>query len=276
MSPAKKLQDNVSRVKASSPLGRSTFIGLRSLDGFWQHALIYRGWGVQLINRLGGTVGSTKSVFNAANGELSLYHQLIVAMAFGSGIKQTIHMSYISEQELSAGSGIAISFFNTLFNSVNTLLALWSVTSQEPALKSWFGLLSQPQVAVGVSLYTIGILTELISELQRKSFKKDPANNNKPYGAKLFGLATNINYGAYTLWRSGFALACGGWVWGLCTFSFFFWDFATRGVPVLDQYCTKRVCPCPSLSNRSVADTFTPTYSMASPGRISKHAFIIV
>lgn len=121
------------------------------------------------------------------------------------------------------------------------LFSLWSATSQTPASDGWTGIFCTPSVAIGVGAYLIGISTELLSELQRQRFKKDPANKGKPYGGGLFSLATNINYGAYTLWRGGFALATGGWAWGLFTFSFFFYDFATRGVPVLDRYCTERV-----------------------------------
>lgn len=150
-------------------------------------------------------------------------------------------MGLISEQELSAGQGFGIGFFNTVFNSTNILFSIWSMTSQSPGSDTWLGVLSSPSVAIGAAAYTVGILTELVSELQRERFKKNPANKGKPYGGGLFSLAININYGAYTLWRGGFALASGGWTWGLFTFSFFFYDFVTRGVPVLDQYCTKRV-----------------------------------
>ncbi|CAI7667948.1 unnamed protein product [Penicillium crustosum] len=137
--------------------------------------------------------------------------------------------------------GFGIGFFNTVFNSTNILFSIWSMTSQSPGSDTWLGVLSSPSVAIGAAAYTVGILTELVSELQRERFKKNPANKGKPYGGGLFSLAININYGAYTLWRGGFALASGGWTWGLFTFSFFFYDFVTRGVPVLDQYCTKRV-----------------------------------
>lgn len=49
-----------------------------------------------------------------------------------------------------------------------------------------------------------GILLELVSELQRKRFKDDPANKGKPYAGGLFSLARSINYGGYTLWRGGY------------------------------------------------------------------------
>ncbi|CAI7612254.1 hypothetical protein CBS147355_9715 [Penicillium roqueforti] len=237
MASDKKLRDNLSRVKAPSPLGKSIFIGLRLTDAAWQYAFLHRGWATQLVQWLCGT---PLLVMDAVHDRLNPYYQIFVVMSLGSGLKQAIHMGLISEQELYAGQGFGIGFFNTIFNSTNILFAIWSLTSQSPASDTWLGVLSSPSIAIGATAYAVGIVTELVSELQRQRFKKDPANKGKPYGGGLFSLATNVNYGAYSLWRGGFALASGGWAWGLFTFSFFFYDFVTRGVPVLDQYCTER------------------------------------
>ncbi|KAJ5456109.1 uncharacterized protein N7458_003692 [Penicillium daleae] len=237
MANDKKLHDNLSRVKAPSPVGKSIFVGLRLADALWQYNFLHRGWASQLVSRLNGTPLPATA---ALNGQLRPYYQILVAMSLGSGIKQTIHMAFISEQELSAGLGFGIGFFNTVFNSTNILFGIWSATSQAPVSEDWRSVLSKVSLVAGILAYSVGILVELISELQRQRFKKNLANKGKPYGDGLFSLATNINYGAYTLWRGGFALATGGWPWGLFTFAFFFYDFVTRGVPVLDQYCTER------------------------------------
>lgn len=273
MASNKKLKDNLSRVKAPSPLGKSIFVGLRLTDAVWQYAFLHRGWASQLVQQFGGT---PLQVLHASSGWLNPYYQLLVAMALGSGLKQAIHMAFISEQELSSGLGFGIGFFNTVFNSTNILFSVWSLTSQSPSPNGSLRVQSTASVAIGVCAYTVGVLTELASELQRRRFKKDPANKGKPYGGGLFSLATNINYGAYTLWRAGFALATGGWAWGLFNFSFFFYDFVTRGVPVLDQYCTQRVClfsPPPALAPHPLIHLLT-IFSMENLGQISKHAFI--
>lgn len=94
---------------------------------------------------------------------------------------------------------------------------------------------------IGVGAYVLGMATESISEIQRKNFKADPRNAGKPYTGGLFGLARHINYGGYTVMRAGYALATGGWMWSAFVGAFFFRDFATRGVPVLDEYCSKSV-----------------------------------
>ncbi|KAI4130808.1 MAG: hypothetical protein LQ347_003240 [Umbilicaria vellea] len=232
------LRDNVSRTKASSPLGTSLFVGLRAADAVLQYNILRQGWGQDLVRRLGGTaILST----NAAGGILGLhpYYAAISALALGSSVKQSVHLLFVSEQEMPPASALGISFFNTIINTANTLLSLWAISSMAPNTDA--ELSSSPTFLLGVSMYVVGMLTEAISEFQRKAFKADSANRGKPYGGGLFSLATNINYGGYTIWRAGYAITAAGLPWGIVVGSWFFYDFATRGVPVLDQYCTERV-----------------------------------
>ncbi|KIW23342.1 uncharacterized protein PV07_11550 [Cladophialophora immunda] len=238
MSPP--LRDNVSRNKAPSILGRALFVGLRTADVFWQYSLLSRGLGLRFLQALGARTVDAGDVTGPSHAlGLKPYYQLVLLLALGSSVKQNVHMLCVSEQELPAGSAFGISLFNTIFNSVNTILSLWAVTSQSPASSNYTDLLYSP-VSVGAGLYAIGLLVEAVSEFQRKSFKQDPANRGKPYAGGLFSLATNINYGAYTIWRSAYALIAGGLGWSVVTFTFFFRDFATRGVPVLEDYLTSR------------------------------------
>lgn len=95
---------------------------------------------------------------------------------------------------------------------------------------------------LGALLFGLGITIETAAELQRRGFKRDPRNAGKPFSGGLFGLARNINYGGHVLWKMGNALAAGGWVWGVLAGGGYFYDFATRGVPVLDEYCEMKVC----------------------------------
>ena len=244
--PSKGLQDNVSRQKSASPLGRAVFIGLRALDVWWQYRLLAGGWATQAIEKLHGHPVPAAHILSSSNVTgLQPYYGLITLLSLGSSVKQIATMILVSEQETPVLSAVTIAFFNTVFNSVNTLLSVWTATSQSPASSS---LLSNPAITIGAAAYTIGILTEAISEFQRTAFKKDPANKGKPYSGGLFSLATNINYGGYTLWRAGYALVGGGLPWGVVTFSFFFWDFAVRGVPVLEKYLVNRVCSFTSVT----------------------------
>lgn len=123
-----------------------------------------------------------------------------------------------------------VAVFNTIFNSASSLI----FTASPPA--QFFPY----QVYIGTAMYIVGISLETVSEVQRKRFKDKPENAGKAYTGGLFSLARHINYGGYTLWRGGYALAAGGPVWAALMTTFFAYDFVTRGVPVLDQYCSKR------------------------------------
>ncbi|RAL08866.1 uncharacterized protein BO97DRAFT_459766 [Aspergillus homomorphus CBS 101889] len=214
--PPKPLHDNVLRTKSRSPLGRAVFVGLRAAD---------------LIAALGGSAVVSDNIWNTSNGSFYTYYSLVgLLLPLGSSIKQIAAMLFVSDQETPVGSAALIAFFNTVFNSINTVL---STNLLDFAL-------ANPAVALGVSAYLVGLTTEAISEFQRRAFKKDLANKGKPFGGGLFSLATNINYGGYTIWRAAYAMVAGGWPWAAATFSFFFYDFAVRGVPVLDQYLAGR------------------------------------
>jgi steroid 5-alpha reductase family enzyme len=141
----------------------------------------------------------------------------------------------ISREPLGVKNSVIVGVFNTVFNAMNNYAFLLSATSASAS--STF---PQPALIVGSALYIVGLTTEYVSELQRKRFKEDPANKGKPYTGGLWRLARHINYGAYTAWRAGFAMAAGGWILGAVVGGFFFFDFASRGVPVLNEYCEKR------------------------------------
>ncbi|KAL3473188.1 hypothetical protein BJX99DRAFT_261618 [Aspergillus californicus] len=178
-------------------------------DVLWQYNLFYRGWGTRLIEKLGGhPVHSSQLLDPAAISGLQPYYVLVSLLALGNSFKQIVHIVFVSEQAMGVGSGIAVACFNTVFNTVNTLLSLWTFTSSAasvPKSNSLLDTLSVPLIAVGVGAYSLGLLLEGISEFQRKTFKQDPKNQGKPYSGGLFSLATNINYGACTIWRTGYA-----------------------------------------------------------------------
>jgi hypothetical protein len=251
----KDLHDNVSRVKAPSPVGRAIFVGLRAADVFWQYTLLRRGWASGFLQSIGLRAIGIDRVLDTSSAisPLQPYYKLVVLMSLGSSVKQIINMLFVFEQEVPVLAAVLISAFNTVVNSINTTMALWSLASANPISSSspgsWSDTLRSPTVAIGLGIYTIGIITELGSELQRRAFKKDPANKGKPYAGGLFSLARNINYGGYILWRTGYAMMTGDLLWALVTFSFFFRDFTTRAVPVMDAYLTGRVsCPLRSVA----------------------------
>ena len=89
-------------------------------------------------------------------------------------------------------------------------------------------------------LFSVGLLTELISEVQRKRFKDNPANKGKNYTGGLFSLARHINYGGYTLWRTGLALTSGNYWLAALQSIWLTYDFTYRAVPALTQHCSEK------------------------------------
>lgn len=141
-------------------------------------------------------------------------------------------------------NAILISVFNTVFNSANSILSLTTAASAfTPSLLTAADDTGAPALLVLSSIsYFVGLALEAVSEQQRKAFKDDSKNAGKLYTGGLFGLARHINYAGYIIWRSSYALAAGGWIWGAVVAAFFSWDFANRAVPVLDEYCASKVC----------------------------------
>jgi hypothetical protein len=214
--------------RESTPWGTSLFVGLRAIDPLIQRYLLLSAPLVPLFRQLGYAAPPPPPAGGALVTTLGLnltpFQTVIWAMSIGSAGRQIFWMLDTSREPMYPRSAIAISLFNTINNAINTVL--FTIAANNPTYVSpW-------SMYLGAALYTIGIFVEPIAETQRRIFKDDPANKGKPYGRGLFGLARNINHGAYTFWRAGFALAAGGYLWGAFVASFVFWDFSVRGIPV--------------------------------------------
>ncbi|OCK82169.1 hypothetical protein K432DRAFT_324702 [Lepidopterella palustris CBS 459.81] len=238
-----KKVDYVNRYdKSPTPIGRAVFVGLRAFDPFLQYSILAQGIGTSLLYHVGLTalppgIPAHTGIFFIDGLQLSPYRLIILGMALGSAVKHCIWATTISGEGMYIPSAITVGAFNLAFNSLNTCLFICEQTSASTSSNARF---PQLPLIVGGTMYTVGILTELIAEVQRKRFKSEPKNQGKPYTGGLWNLARHINYGAFTVWRAGYAIASAGWTWGALTGAFFFFDFATRGIPVLDDYCTKR------------------------------------
>lgn len=224
-----------------SPLGATVFVGLRTADIFLQYGILAKGLADPLLNLL--NVSHVPNFAPAVAFGLPFNYFLILTMAAGSTIKQIYYALVISREELTPRNAAAISILNTVFNSISSILSLTNAASTfMPSL-----LTTQDESGTSTLLiissisYVVGLLLEAVSETQRKAFKDDPKNAGKPYTGGLFGLARHINYGGYSVWRTSYALASGGWIWGAIIGALFTYDFTNRAIPVLDEYCSKRV-----------------------------------
>ncbi|PQE23318.1 membrane protein [Rutstroemia sp. NJR-2017a WRK4] len=244
MAPEKRdKRDAIVRgVKKPNPVSTATFVGLRSLDVVLQYGILAKGLADPLLNAL--SVHPTYHTLAPAVAlGLPLKTLIMLGMAAGTTLKQSFWITSISNDLMLTGDAIKISVFNTLFNSLNSILSITSSAAYftTPALNYSSNVTGlSPLVLLGTFSYLLGMTLETTSEIQRKRFKDNPKNAGKPYTGGLYGLARHINYGGYVLMRGGYALAAGGWICGSIMGAFFMADFATRAVPVLDDYCTER------------------------------------
>ncbi|KAK6440256.1 hypothetical protein LTR95_003521 [Oleoguttula sp. CCFEE 5521] len=239
-----------SRKKGPSAAGTFLFVALRAIDLPFQYWLLSSGAGSRSLATIGlsspsasaplPTTGVLGQISSATG--LSPYHALIMVLVTGSAAKQIYWKLEICDTVMPPGFSVGVAAYNTILNSLNTLFSLSSLSQDPSALLSQPLSLSSvpPTLAVGVPLYAVGLFWEWYSEIQRKAFKVDPKNKGKPYSDGLFGLARNINYGGYTLWRTGYSLISAGWAWGAVQSAFLAGDFTQRGIPSLDAYCEKR------------------------------------
>jgi protein-S-isoprenylcysteine O-methyltransferase Ste14 len=249
-------------IKRTNYAGLATFVGLRAADPFLQYQILRNDWGQSLIQKLGGTTLPrgpplvTNTPLDNVIG-LSPYRTIILAMSIGSMLKQNLVATTITQEEVAPKMGVFVGGFNAAMNSMNSLLFVCSQTSASVNGEHF----PQTPLIVGASLYVLGMTLELGSEVQRAMFKKDPANKGKIYEGGLFGLSRHINYFGYMLWRGGYALAAGGWLWGAAIAGFFAYDFTTRAIPVLQEYLEGRVY----MTLQCLDQAFTnDSYSMAN------------
>lgn len=257
-----RAKDNIKRgIKQPSYAGTACFIGSRGLDPFLQYGILANGVGGGLIQKLGGTVlpqGPALITNTPLDGVLGLspYRSILFGMSVGSMLKQNIHCATIMQEQMPPANGLLIGAFNAVFNSLNSLFFVCAQTSASANGEHF----PQTPLIVGSSLYVLGMALEFGSEIQRHVFKKDPKNKGKVYEGGLFGLSRHINYFGYTLWRTGYAIAAGGWTWGAVTASFFVYDFNFRGIPVLQHYLEERVSLSSKMYTSDYLDANNPQY----------------
>lgn len=240
-SEASKKKDLIARGDYTrTPVGKAVFFLARGLEPILQYAILSHGLGTSLLHRVGlqtlppGLPAHTGISLIDGLG-LSPYRLVLFGMAVGAAVKQNIWVTALSGEPMPVSGALVVGAFNAVFNSVSSYAFLLSATSASQA--STF---PQPALLLGSTLYVVGLGTELVAEIQRKRFKADPQNKGKAYTGGLWQFARHINYGGYTLWRSGYAMVGGGYTLGVLVGAFFAWDFGTRAIPILQEYCEIR------------------------------------
>ncbi|CAI0646581.1 hypothetical protein COL154_003388 [Colletotrichum chrysophilum] len=245
--PKDKPFDLIQRgVKRTSVPGILTFVGLRGLDPILQYKLIAGGWGASLLSKLGLnvvlplTAASNTGIALIDNLNLPLPHLILLGMSVGSFAKQAYWVVSVCAEEFGPSAAVPVSIYNTLVNSANSLLFLAASTSVLASPLYFPGTSLPYQAVLGSALFGIGMFLETASEEQRKHFKAKPENQGKVIREGLWSWARHINYGGYALWRAGYCMAASGFIGGTIMGVGQAFDFVSRAVPVLNEYCTKR------------------------------------
>ena len=158
-------------------------------------------------------------------------------MSVTSMLKQNLHLLAIMQEEMPPLNGIRVGIANAVFNSLNSFFFICSQTSASVNGEHF----PQIPLILGSSLFALGLSVELLSEVRRAAWKKSPEHKGKVYQGGLFALSRHINYFGFTMWRTGYALAAGGWVWGATNAAFFTYGFVSHGIPMLQQYLEEKV-----------------------------------
>ncbi|KAH8900137.1 hypothetical protein GQ53DRAFT_790590 [Thozetella sp. PMI_491] len=233
----------------ASPIGTTTVVIGRALDPFLQYRLI-NGWGASFLSKLGlAVVPAAVPAFHTGISALdslglSLPRLVVLAMSVGSAAKHILWATALSNEELTPQFAVMISGYNAVLNTANALFFVAAATSSSLAspqisIPGTGATVSLP-VVLGTLLYTAGIAIETVSEIQRKQFKDRPENKGKICTTGLWGWARHINYTGYTMWRTGFALAAGGWIPAALIFAMQSHGFLTRSIGSLDSYMTEK------------------------------------
>ncbi|KAL9060911.1 MAG: hypothetical protein Q9162_000355 [Coniocarpon cinnabarinum] len=234
--------------KRPSPAGTATLLGLRGADPFLQYGILSgAGAATSLITTLGSSVllqgpaASTGTFLDALN--LSPYRLALLGMSGTSFLRHAYWKLFTCQEYFPASAAALVGAFNSVWNSINSLLFICSATSaakyigESPRSRDFPG----APLVVGSTVFAAGIAVEIISEIQRSNFKSKPENNGKPFTGGLWALSRHVNYLGYAMWRGGYALASAGWLWGAFTTGFFAFDFISRGIPANEEYCENRV-----------------------------------
>lgn len=252
--PHKPSNDIVLRgVKSPSPAGTTAFVGLRVLDPLLQYHILAHGLGTSFLARLGlSTVPLSVAVVTRTGIKLidrlglPLEKLILLGMAVGSAASQIFWLTYLSQEKFPLRNALIVSTFNSFLNTVNSLLLLTAATSASlstrPLTVAVTGTrthVSLP-VVLGAVLFVVGSALETASELQRKRFKDSPENKGKLCRTGAWSWARHINYGGHLIWRTGTALASGGWIAGCAMALFQGFSFSQNGVVSLDYYMSRR------------------------------------
>jgi protein-S-isoprenylcysteine O-methyltransferase Ste14 len=246
------------REHGHSPMGTALFIAMRLASPFIQYGILHYDIGSHIVHRLhvcnprscpSSSVDTaapiSRIVTQAPSRDLPIYRAVLLAMATGASLKHIYWVLNVSETKMKGKTATALGLTNIVFDTVNTVLFTNNMTS---AMTGTSQDKLTPPLVVGGLMYVAGIAFETMAEVQRRDFRADTRNEGKVCMNGIWSAARHINYAAYALWRTGFAIAAGGWCWGAVTAVFTLGDFAGRAIPNLEAHLEEKVSLCRSFA----------------------------
>ncbi len=130
-----------------------------------------------------------------------------------------------------------------------TVQALWVLLTAGAALAVITGGVREPLGAVGIlgmAVWAIGMIIEVVADRQKSAFKSDPANKGRFINVGLWAWSRHPNYfGEIVLWTGMAVVAVpvlGGWQWATLISPVFvaFLLIRVSGIPPLEQRADER------------------------------------
>ncbi|KAK6983837.1 S5A-reductase domain-containing protein [Favolaschia claudopus] len=228
MSTKQRPQGPFQRENPNVSLTASIIFALgRLADAPFQYLMFREGWAVKLLAALGFIPGSATIT---GNYEIPA---LLIGMYAIAGVRHAYWIVFTNATHCSPASALNIAIYNASINLINTLVAVNALTSPSPITYGW-------KQWMGIALFAIGILLEVISETSRKHFKKDPRNKGRIDDTGLWSIVRHPNYLGYLVWRIGLSLTAGSLTSAIILNTFQFCIFYFGGIPDISGYMARK------------------------------------
>ncbi|KAF3919678.1 hypothetical protein ABW20_dc0105825 [Dactylellina cionopaga] len=164
---------------------------------------------------------------------LTLPQTLMLAMPAYIAFKHSYWSLFILREPMTVPFAFFGGLSNLAFESLTSYIFTLSSRGLNP---TWSPSLSIP----GAILNFVGITTEIVSEIQRARFKREPKNEGKVYTEGLWSLVRNGNYTCNLVFSFGYALAAGGPLYACAYSGIYLSNFVFNAIPAFEEYMRKK------------------------------------
>ncbi|KAJ7854934.1 hypothetical protein B0H14DRAFT_2508099 [Mycena olivaceomarginata] len=223
--------------------GVATFALGRLADAPLQYMIFTEGWAVKGLTAVGLRASNLLITAGPGVAGLGPIPTLLTGMYAVAGLRHAYWILFTSSHYFPADASLSVVGYNTLLNTINTLIATHALTaSPYPILGSFTDCIGWKQWA-GLALFGVGIVMEMVAEEGRRAFKRDARNRGKIDDTGLWSVVRHPNYLGYTLWRAGITLTTGSLPATALLTTLQLWAFYTRSIPGIGGYMSAKYGP---------------------------------